>query len=61
MTEEARFRSAYAYQPAYPQPPPAPAAYSAPPPAPAYAAPPVPQTYPSPAPNAVSFHRHKIV
>lgn len=57
MTQEARFRSAYADQPA-----PAPPAYAAAAP-PAYAAPappPVPQTYPSPAPSAVSFH-HRIL
>lgn len=49
MTEEARLRSAYADQPAYPAPVPAPAPYAA------------PQTYPPPAPSAVSFHRHEII
>lgn len=59
MTEEARLRSAYANQPAYPSPAyPAPASPAYPAPA-SYAA--QPQTYSSPAPNAVSVHHRKTI
>lgn len=53
MTEEARTRTTYADEPAYPTPVPAAAPAQ-------YAAPPVPQTYPSPDPSAVSFSFLKI-